>query len=91
MSLAQYIPTVPTVIIREDWSTAAHVLADMEASWNIDFGTDHTFAICVWEGPADPDDFARYTVTAGTLTVTEAFDSQPAVGTTVYIMDFYWA
>jgi hypothetical protein len=90
MSMAQHIPTVPTVIISDDWTTAAHVLADMEAAWGIDF-EGHTFSICVWEGPADPDDFARYSIdSVGVLTVAEAFDSQPVAGTTVYIMDFYW-
>lgn len=89
MSLAQHIPNLPTVVVQSDWDTAANILADVEAAWGMDL-TGHTFIIDAWEGPSDPDDYAAYSVAGDVLTVTTAFTTQPAVGTTVYIMDFYW-
>ena len=91
MSLAQHIPNLPTVVLQSDWNTAAHVLADIEAAWGIDFGDTYTFSIDAWEGPEDPDDFAAYSVNAGVLTVVTPFATQPVAGQTVYILDIYFA
>lgn len=90
MSLAQFIPSFPTAVIQSDWTTAAHVLADMEASWGIVFNHTLTFIIDVWEGPNDPDDFAEYTISNGVLTVATPFTTQPAAGSRVYILDLYF-
>lgn len=86
MSFAQFIPNFPVVVPSVDWSDLTDAVADLEAQWEFDFGTARTIVVHFWEGPGDPDDFAKLTVTTGTAAETIGFTSAPAVGTPVYVV-----
>jgi hypothetical protein len=90
MSLATPNPNMPVIYVSGDWTSDAVVMADIANQWGLDFGTAHTFTVDLWEGPSDPDDYASLSVAAGTPTLT-AFDSVPAVGTLVYVLDIFWS
>jgi hypothetical protein len=91
MPLAQYTPGFPTIEIQGDWTDSDEILSDVASMWGMEFRTDLTYYIIVWEGPTDPDDWAAYLITTGdTLTIATGFDSTPAAGTIVYVPDMWF-
>jgi hypothetical protein len=89
MSLAQFNPGFPTLYVSGDFTDAAVIQADFENQWGFDFGAANTYVIDLWEGPGDSDDTLSMTITAGTPAIVNAFASAPAVGSFVYVIDFY--
>jgi len=86
MPFAQRLPNLATIYVSGDWTDATVVAADVANQWSIDPGSTHTFTVDLWEGPSDSDDYATFVSTAGTPSLSTAFDSAPAVGTLVYVL-----
>jgi hypothetical protein len=89
MSNAEFIPGFPVLVQTILWDSGQDAMDDFEKQWKIVFNPAYTFYITAWEGPNDPDDYGFLTISGGVAVWGRNFDTPPAMGATVFIVDFY--
>jgi hypothetical protein len=86
-------PVYP-VIVTADWNTIANAVTDVEKSLEtvlpVSFPMKLAIVVTIVEGDSDKDDVGRLSInTSNVGTWTNAFDSVPVVGETVFVVDIY--